>query len=60
MKISGKIEKDTHRAILMLLFKRSNNAAYLNILENFSVFMSINNMTYISACLYFINEFNSQ
>lgn len=60
MKISGKIEKNTHRAILELLYKKTGNIAYLGILHNFSAWLSINNFTYISGCLYFINEFNNQ
>jgi hypothetical protein len=59
MNISMKIEKNTHRAILSLLYKKTNNSGYLVIAENFSQFIICNNFTYITGCQYFIKEFNT-
>lgn len=58
--ISKKIEKDTHTAILTMLHRRSNNVAYLRLINEFSEFMKYNDFTYIEACHYFIDQYNQK
>jgi len=57
--INKTIAKGTHKAILNLLYYKTNNAGYINILNEFSQFMKINNFTYITACHYLINTYNN-
>jgi hypothetical protein len=57
--INKTIEKGTHKAVLNLLYYKTNNSAYINILNEFRQFMKINNFTYISACHYLINTYNN-
>ena len=57
--INKTIEKDTHRAVLNLLYYKTNNAGYINILNDFSQFIKINNFTYITACYYLIDTYNN-
>ena len=46
--INKKIEKGTHKAVLNLLYYKTNNAGYINVLHEFNQFMKINNFTYIN------------
>lgn len=57
--ISKKIEKNTHRSILTLLYRNTSNAGYIDLIHNFSAFMINNNLTYITACYYFIDQYNN-
>lgn len=57
--INKTIEKDTHKAVLNLLYYKTNNAGYINILNDFSQFIKINNFTYITACYYLIDTYNN-
>lgn len=57
--INKTIEKDTHRAVLNLLYYKTNNAGYINILNDFNQFIKINNLTYITACYYLIDTYNN-
>ena len=57
--INKTIEKETHRAVLNLLYYKTNNAGYINILNDFSQFIKINNFTYITACYYLIDTYNN-
>lgn len=53
------IKKNAHIEILNLLYYKTNNAAYINILNEFNQFMKINNFTYITACYYLINTYKT-
>lgn len=57
--ISKKIEKNTHVSILTLLYKKTSNAGYINLIHNFSAFMINNNLSYFMACYYFIDQYNN-
>ena len=57
--INKTIEKETHRAVLNLLYYKTSNAGYINILNDFSQFIKINNFTYITACYYLIDTYNN-
>ena len=57
--INKTIEKDTHKAVLKLLYYKTNNSAYINILNDFNQFIKINNLTYITACYYLIDTYNN-
>jgi Tfp pilus assembly protein PilZ len=56
--INKKIENGTHQSILSLLYKKTDNSAYIEIMNNFSLFIKTNNFTYITACYYFIDLYN--
>jgi hypothetical protein len=57
--INKRIEKGTHEAILKLLYYKTNNNAYINILNDFSQFIKLNNFNYLTACYYFIDLYNN-
>lgn len=57
--INKRIEKDTHISILNMLYRATDNPIYTRLQAEFSTFISCNNMTYITACYYFIDEYNN-
>lgn len=58
--ITKKIEKNTHLSILNILYRETNNVAYLRLQSEFYSFILTNNFTYITACYYFIDLYNNK